>query len=67
MPKTITDKPKPIRYCEHVQNESARPYVRLSGPKYDLIVCWNCQNSASPFLVEIDKLTARLRDALKPK
>ncbi len=52
---------KEVRHCEHIQAQEARPYMRLSGPEYDLIVCWKCQNDSAPYLNKLSEITDRLK------
>jgi len=56
---------KEVKYCEHVKAETARPYMRLSGQEYDLIVCWTCQNQAAPYVEKLNSIAGRLNDLTK--
>jgi len=52
---------KQVRYCEHIRKGWMRSYARVTGPQYDLVLCWKCQQEGGQFLTQIEDLITRLK------
>ena len=52
---------KQVRYCEHIRKGLMRSYARVTGPQYDLVICWKCQQEGGQFLAQAKDLITRLK------
>ena len=52
---------KQVRYCEHIRKGLMRSYARITGPQYDLVICWKCQQEGGQFLAQAKDLITRLK------
>ena len=52
---------RPVRYCEHIRKGLMRPYARVVGPQYDLVICWKCQQDGGQYIAQVQDLITRLK------
>lgn len=58
---------KKVDYCSHIREGQARQYMRVSGPQYDLIICWKCQQESGQYLAQVQDLVSELKKLVQPE
>jgi hypothetical protein len=58
---------KKVNYCSHIREGQARQYLRVSGPQYDVIICWKCQQDSGQYLAQVQDLVSELKKLVHPE